>query len=406
MPKPKTVAKSPSAGHRQRLRKLFLQGDPHALTDEALLELLLTYAIPQKDVQPLARALLAHFGSLTSVLEADVASLCGVKGIAQNTAALLKLAQVIRMQAPQRIATYAEPKPSQLGFFETQEAGVPSNGKGGDPAAVEAGTGPVAATSPGPRYKMQHKQRSELFSQSVLDEAIELLPKLPDSDALSVAVDFLQQHMRYNSAETRRRYVSYITKRMFPDGVVDAAMRTFARAYAGRQELRDVCYYRFCKAEPVMYRVTEEALLPALPSGVLERRQLRQYLAQRYPETDNVENAAKAIAKALQEAAIARVTRTEIQLNYREPLQAALAFIVLSEFEPGMYDLGRLEGHTAIRAMLWNPDRLQSALYELRNSGWLSKISEIDSVRQFTVRWTLDEFVAKLTSEGEGRARR
>jgi DNA repair protein RadC len=46
-------------GHRQRLKERFLAGEPSSQSDEALLELLLTYAIPQKDVQPLARHLIA-----------------------------------------------------------------------------------------------------------------------------------------------------------------------------------------------------------------------------------------------------------------------------------------------------------------------------------------------------------
>ena len=50
-------------GHRQRLRSRFLQGGAGALQDYELLELLLTYAIPRADVKPLAKSLLAHFGS-------------------------------------------------------------------------------------------------------------------------------------------------------------------------------------------------------------------------------------------------------------------------------------------------------------------------------------------------------
>jgi DNA repair protein RadC len=47
------------AGHRQRLRERFLADESLSHTDEALLELLLTYSIPQRDVQLLAKALLA-----------------------------------------------------------------------------------------------------------------------------------------------------------------------------------------------------------------------------------------------------------------------------------------------------------------------------------------------------------
>ena len=397
-----SMAQESVAGHRQRLKQRFLHGDARALTQEALLELLLTYAIPRKDVQPLARALLSRFGSLTAVLEADTASLCETKGIAKDTAALLKLAGAIHAHKSGDNGVYAPARPDQLGLFEAR---TPAPGPDVSPAEAPVAA-PAETPAAAPKYKMQHKQRSELFSQSVLDEAIALLPKLPDTESLGVVADFLQRRMRYNSGETRRRYVSYITWRMFPEGKADAALRHFARAFAGRQELRDVCYYRFCKAEPLMFRVTDDVLMPAMARGGLERRQLRQYLDQRYPDAENVENTAKAVAKALQEAEIARVTRADITLSYREPLLPALAFVIHSEFGPGMYDLGQLERHAALRAMLWNPDRLQPALYELRNRGWLAKISEIDNVRQFTLRWTLDELVAALTGEGEGHARR
>ena len=49
---------NPADGHRQRLRERFLVRESGALTDEALLELLLCYAIPQRDVQPLAKRLI------------------------------------------------------------------------------------------------------------------------------------------------------------------------------------------------------------------------------------------------------------------------------------------------------------------------------------------------------------
>ncbi len=57
-----------------------------------------------------------------------------------------------------------------------------------------------------------------------------------------------------------------------------------------------------------------------------------------------------------------------------------------------------------IRAMLWNPERLLHALYELRNQGLISKILEIDNIRQFTTKYTLAGVVA-LMCEG-GRVKR
>lgn len=54
--------KSVHEGHRARLRRAFLSGAE--LEDHELLELLLTYAIPRADVNPLAHHLLDRFGGL------------------------------------------------------------------------------------------------------------------------------------------------------------------------------------------------------------------------------------------------------------------------------------------------------------------------------------------------------
>src|SRR3974377_285433 len=70
-------------GHRGRLRSRFLEGGAGALQDYELLELLLTFAIPYSDVKPLAKALIAHFGSFAQVLDAPMEALLEVR--AQDT---------------------------------------------------------------------------------------------------------------------------------------------------------------------------------------------------------------------------------------------------------------------------------------------------------------------------------
>ncbi|MFV3131119.1 RadC family protein [Niveispirillum sp. KHB5.9] len=62
-------------GHRDRLRNRFLAAGPDALLDYELLELLLFQCIPQKDVKPLAKELLAAYGSLWAVTQATPESL-------------------------------------------------------------------------------------------------------------------------------------------------------------------------------------------------------------------------------------------------------------------------------------------------------------------------------------------
>lgn len=78
-------------GHRERLKQRFLEEGLDNFTDVQVLELLLFYAIPQKDTNPIAHALIQHFGSLSQVLDAPVEELKKVDGIKDNAATLLAL---------------------------------------------------------------------------------------------------------------------------------------------------------------------------------------------------------------------------------------------------------------------------------------------------------------------------
>jgi DNA repair protein RadC len=78
-------------GHRERLRERFLRDGLDRLEDHVVLELLLCYAIPRRDVNQLAHELLNRFGSLSGVLDAEVSALRQVPGVGENAATLLAL---------------------------------------------------------------------------------------------------------------------------------------------------------------------------------------------------------------------------------------------------------------------------------------------------------------------------
>ncbi len=82
-------------GHRARLKDRFASLGADGLADYELLELLLTYAIPRRDVKPIAKGLILHFGSLAKVFEAEKHELVEVDGIGDHVASLLILCNAL-----------------------------------------------------------------------------------------------------------------------------------------------------------------------------------------------------------------------------------------------------------------------------------------------------------------------
>jgi hypothetical protein len=412
---------SAATGHRERLRNRFLAGADGSESDVALLELLLTYAIPRQDVRPLAERLIARFGSLEEVLRADLATLCEVKGIQAPSAVLLKAIHSVASRCHEQpeadLSPVAAPRPPQPVLFDPSSldghvAGTerqndpvdaaPDLAPGESPLAPSPALGvpgEPAALGDTPEEPGRSARGAMLFGQAVLQEAVDLLPGFPNTEALSDIKAFLQENLHFSGEETRYRRANAIIRRMFPHGKADSALRVFARAYPDTQELRDVCFYRFCKAEPLMTQVVTDLILPNIGSGTLERQRIRQYLVQRFPAArkNTIDATYVGIVDALTAAGVARVDRKTLTFAYRRVLLPSLAFLVHSEFpEPGLHDLSALEQSQALRAMLWNPDQVLPALYELRNQGILARLSEIDQVRQFSTKWTLDEAVAAM----------
>lgn len=79
-------------GHRERLRQRFLKA-PDSLADYEVLEMLLFNAIPQRDTKPLAKELIAKFGGLSEVLNAEEARLREIKGVKDRAVVELRLAR-------------------------------------------------------------------------------------------------------------------------------------------------------------------------------------------------------------------------------------------------------------------------------------------------------------------------
>lgn len=109
----------PHAHHRERLKERFLKQGVDSLAPHEALELLLFYAIPQRDTNLLAHHLLERFGSLQAVLQASIGDLCAMPGVSRHTATLLHL--ILPLAATALTVPAQEQRPT---FYARPGAGI------------------------------------------------------------------------------------------------------------------------------------------------------------------------------------------------------------------------------------------------------------------------------------------
>lgn len=113
--------------HRKRLRERFQKASAEGFHEYELLELLLTYAIPRKDVKPIAKEFINRFGSLSGVLDASEKELKEIHGIGPISATLIRMVKELcgaylaekmkerdLLSSPQAVVDFARMKLSGL----------------------------------------------------------------------------------------------------------------------------------------------------------------------------------------------------------------------------------------------------------------------------------------------------
>ncbi|MCD6280645.1 MAG: DNA repair protein RadC [Deltaproteobacteria bacterium] len=101
-------------GHRKRLRERFRSAGRKGLADYELLELLLTYALPRKDIKPMAKQIIAKYGSLANILDLDMDELESNPGIGEYAATLIRLVK-------ECMVAYLEPAEANMPLLNTPQ---------------------------------------------------------------------------------------------------------------------------------------------------------------------------------------------------------------------------------------------------------------------------------------------
>lgn len=82
-------------GHRQRLRNKFLEHGLEKLTDEEIVELLLSFGTPRRDCKQSARDMLKKFGRIRDVFESSADELAEIAGVGPNNIVAIKFIHAV-----------------------------------------------------------------------------------------------------------------------------------------------------------------------------------------------------------------------------------------------------------------------------------------------------------------------
>ncbi len=364
-----------SEGHRERLRQKFKE-NPRSLSDTERLELLLTYAIPRRDVAPLAKDLIAYFGSLQAVIAAPPEQLSEVAGVGESTTTFVQLLNSIQVDAPESLTEMSPTKQnhplSQLNLFELE----PGTGKP-NPAAHATNQQPAAK-----------ERQMRVFANDEVANSLIFLPQAANFQSLEDFKGFLYKKLPYNASETRIRRARNILERLYPEGIIDTPLTYYAARCTSQTDLQPAVFYHVLKAEAIAAKIAEELIWPALPLGRVERDQVNEFILRYLPDVKP-----KSLGKMLESfshtyalTGVGAADKKGFRFQLRQGTLESFLYILTSEFqEPGIYSFDSLYSGPLHHWLLWDREWMRLQLYNLQDFGILSKVSEIDTVRQFTL---------------------
>ena len=361
------------SGHRERLRKRFMTA-PSELSEAERVELLLTYAIPRRDVAPLAKELLDRFDSVDKLLATPYSELMAIKGIGEQVATLLSLvAALLKHEIKPNLPQVAQATP------DAEPAPMPTVKPAKKSSTVKA----ASKTAKQPPF-------GRTFTNDLAQAALDYVPLATQFETVESYKQHLLGVLPYNSDSSRRRYASNLINRYFPTGTLQTPMIQFMDYEKDRASQQAVLFYETVKVEDTLKAIAEKSIWPALPAGKITREQLRNFLTSMFADISaaTMKRMLYSIFNIYSILNGARAEQDTLHFQIRKGTVPAFLHILCAEFpEPGIYTMSALEAGPMRRWLLWDRDWMRRQLYNLQDLGVLAKVSEIDTIRQFTLTY-------------------
>jgi DNA repair protein RadC len=382
-------------GHRERLRERFLLGEASSRSDDAVLELLLTYCIPHRDVQPLAKSLLAKFGTLEKVLAADQSSLCSVDGVGSHVSTILKLGDYLcQLKATTEPVSIAESKSSSP-LSCLSDPGAGSNVQQEQPKLNTN----IPSQTELPLVLSQSTVKERKSIQDVLiPEGLLALKLAHEAKSMDELQSILIKQLGQNSMATRSRYSQSILRWFFPNGLTGLLPRVW-QAYQDETICIDLLRWSYLSSEPIMGRCVVDALFPCENGLVIPATYFDKFLEQH-------------LGEAPQEIAIKRLKCNLKRIGFLDrsrgkPDRLAsvssqkTSFLILLHFLFAAKTIRTVELKNLLANPFWmylgykTEDSVRSLLREADGVGLLGKYVVADQLEQVTTCFTLDELLER-----------
>jgi len=350
-----------SEGHRERLRARFIN-EPKSLTEVEILELILTYTIPRKNTASLAQSLLNRFGSISAILLASKDELLSIEGVGEATITFIQVISIVL----QNQSDMKEFPANQIKLFDLDLIAEPTEIK----------------------TSVKKERVMRVFANDEIANSLTFIPKAAGFKTVEEFKQFLDDNLPYNAAETRSRRANSIIERFYPEDRLDTPLTYYTSTCSTHDDLKPVIFYHILKAEPIAARVAEELVFPALPIGRVEREQIRDFVLKYLPDagTASQSKILRSIANAYDLLSVGSEVGSSLHFHLHPGSLEGFLYILTSEYpQPGIYSYNSLYQGPAHRWLLWDREWMRRQLYNLRDLGILSKVSEIDSVKQFTL---------------------
>lgn len=238
-----------------------------------------------------------------------------------------------------------------------------------------------------------------IYDKDFAKHTLQHLPLAVNFHSVEEFRKHLSEKLRFNSQSIRRRAASYIVSRFFPGDTFHADLPLFAAATAGEPSLGEALFYLTCRTEQIVSLVAEEVVFPSLAQGGVSRTRLREYITSKFPQSKSVEAIGQSIVRSYQIYGIGTSDRTRLKVSLREGSLASFAYILHLEFpDPGMHAFEKMFDGPMHKWLLWDQQWMIRQLYRLRELGLLSKVSEIDRMRQFTTKYPLADAMKPIVA--------